>query len=68
MLCERGADRCAGEFVAGQGCAALCSAAGLRCVESYENIGAGDCRFDATAPLGCAETGNMADYCVCGSL
>lgn len=66
VLCERGADRCAGEFLSMQQCSAFCAAAGLSCVESYENVGAGECMFDMTMSLGCADMGHMADYCVCG--
>ncbi len=65
-LCERAPDRCAGEFLSMQQCSAFCAAAGLICVESYENIGAGECMFDETMTLGCADMGHMADYCVCG--
>ena len=67
-LCERSADRCAGEFLSMQQCAAFCAAAGLSCVESYENVGAGECMFDPRLPLECADRGHMADYCVCGRL
>jgi hypothetical protein len=63
-LCEAEFDRCTAVFDDGVGCAAVCSAAGMRCVESFENID-GECAADRTRPaLGC-EDGHESDFCVC---
>ena len=66
VLCDSMADGCTGEFLASESCDALCATAGLTCVTGYENVGSGDCMFDDTMPLDCANTlAHMSDYCVC---
>jgi hypothetical protein len=66
-LCGSGSGTCTAVFEDGAGCAALCAAAAMACVESYENID-GQCAPDGTAPaLGCKVTGHTSDYCVCGA-
>jgi hypothetical protein len=63
-LCASSADRCAGVFTNGAGCAAFCAAAGLTCVARYG--GEPGCQQEST-PLECAaNTGNLSDWCECG--
>lgn len=61
MLCAETARTCEVLFTGGQGCDAVCAAAGLVCAESYEDVdGCG-----RGASLGCADTGHRSDVCVC---
>ena len=63
-VCETEINRCTAVFEDGAGCHALCSAAGMQCVESFENID-GECAADLTRPaLGCVD-GHQSDFCVC---
>ena len=63
-LCDAAQNRCTAVFEDGGGCDAVCAAAGLRCVESFEDID-GECAPDRERPaLGCAD-GHRSDFCVC---
>ncbi|MCB9594757.1 MAG: hypothetical protein H6719_18700 [Sandaracinaceae bacterium] len=65
-LCEATDDTCSAIFRGGEGCAAVCAAAGLTCVASHEDLD-GACAADTSRPaLGCADTGHASDLCVCG--
>ncbi len=56
---------CGVVFSASQGCAAVCAAAGMRCLASHEDV-TDACAPDTARPsLGCAATGHQSDYCVC---
>lgn len=66
MLCSEGPDTCAAVFTDGAGCAAVCAAAGLVCLETYED--APMCTADRARPaLSCSTpSGHASDYCLCG--
>ena len=64
QVCSTAPNRCTAVFTDGAGCTAVCRAAGMRCVESFEDV-SGACAPDQSRPaLGCAD-GHMSDYCVC---
>ncbi len=64
QVCEAAPERCTAVFDDGAGCTAVCAAAGMRCVESFENVD-GECAADRTRPpLGCTD-GHASDFCVC---
>ncbi len=65
-LCDSGADFCAAVFPSGEGCSAVCAAAGLNCVEAWENVD-GQCAADMGLGAIPCEAGHQSDYCVCGS-
>lgn len=65
-LCASDGERCEVRFGDGAGCPAVCAALGLPCAESYEDQDAACAPDTARPPLGCAETGHVSDYCVCG--
>lgn len=70
VLCDTTPGACTGEFTMGGSCDAVCAAAGLVCVQAYENIGSGDCMFDNTMPIPCdnsLDPMHMSDYCECGT-
>ena len=65
-LCSETADTCGAVFTDSAGCGAVCAAAGLICLETYED--APMCTPDMTRPaLSCgAPSGHASDYCLCG--
>ncbi len=65
-LCDSGADFCAAVFPSGEGCSAVCAAAGLNCVEAWEDVD-GQCAADMALGAIPCETDHQSDYCVCGS-
>jgi len=63
-LCEATASSCLAVYEDGEGCDAVCAAAGLVCVGAHENVD-GMCAPDLSRPaLGC-DSGHGSDYCVC---
>lgn len=65
--CGSTTSTCTAVFDDGSGCAAVCGAAGLGCLEVWEDL-PGQCAPDLTRPaLACDPgTGHQSDYCVCG--
>ncbi len=66
-LCGSTATTCSAVFTDGAGCIKLCKAAGLSCLEVWENID-GQCKADKSkAKLSCSPaSGHTSDFCVCG--
>jgi pectate lyase len=64
-LCESGDGYCTAVFNDGAGCDSVCAAAGLSCVESWENA-EGSCAPDMTlAQLSCGQADHQSDFCRC---
>jgi len=65
-LCEAGDDFCTAVFSGGQGCDAVCAAAGLSCVEAWEDL-TNQCSADTNLGMVDCNSGHMSDYCVCAA-
>ena len=65
-VCEAAVGQCTAIFEDGVGCFDVCAAAGLGCVEVWENLD-GECEPDRSRPaLSCSlHTAHQSDYCVC---
>ncbi len=65
-LCRQTTSTCEAVFTDGEGCTAVCAAAGLVCAGVLEDL-SDECAPDAERPaLTCdPPTGHMSDYCVC---
>jgi hypothetical protein len=64
-VCSSGPGFCAAMFTDGEGCAAVCAAAGLECGEVWENE-EDSCAADTSrAQLSCPGSGHDSDYCLC---
>jgi hypothetical protein len=65
-LCSSGPDFCGAVFSDGEGCAAVCAAAGLDCAEVWEND-EDSCGPDAElGQLSCdSDSDHESDYCLC---
>lgn len=63
-LCEAHVDSCGAVFTKGEGCSALCAAAGLTCEAAFENVDDACAANDALPTLPC-DSGHQSDYCVC---
>lgn len=67
-LCSEDADTCGVVFDDGTGCSAVCEAAGLSCLEVWENLEDACGPDTARAALSCDEDlGHQSDYCLCGA-
>ncbi len=63
-LCESGADFCTAVYENGEGCDAVCAAAGLVCETAAENI-EGQCAADTSQPAPGCDSGHQSDFCLC---
>ena len=65
-VCETGPTFCAGVFTDGAGCAAYCAPVGLPCTARFG--GAENCVKEPQNPQSCGDnTGNLSDWCECGT-
>ncbi|MEM9074010.1 MAG: rhamnogalacturonan acetylesterase [Myxococcota bacterium] len=66
-LCSATSEQCTVVFEDSTGCAAVCEALGLPCVEAYDNEDDRCAPMRSLPALGCGPTDHVSDYCVCGA-
>lgn len=65
-LCDSSEQHCGAVFVDSSGCTAVCAAAGLTCVQAWENLEDACARDESLPPPSC-DSGHQSDYCECGA-
>ncbi len=63
-LCTSSDTTCETVYTEGEGCSAVCEAAGLVCSGGLENVDAA-CAADETLPALPCDSGHQSDYCIC---